>query len=238
MNDRAMWAIGVATAGLGWVVWKYGNPVVAAQIAEGWAVNLIGRGSILSNGTDGANVQNADGTTGPAGVIVEAPSVLIAQATQVLNFAADADTYSLARMGRSEGVDGMEYRMHVAINDMNDLLSRGLTAYSSITALMTYSKNASANGHYSKQSLGKRYSTHADPYEADYALAQKVQADNDAGNDPTGGAIKFVDKSGPLYVGGQKVDYDTFVANWATEGLTPVNLPNATTNFVVFQRTA
>jgi hypothetical protein len=227
VTDKDAYILIGAGAGLAFVVWKWGNPVTAAQIAEQWAVNLIGRGNALSYGTLDSN-----------GVIDEIPSVLNDQASAVLGFGSDQDTYSLARMGRSEGVDGMEYRMHVALNDMADLLSQGLTAYSTITNLMTYSKVASANGHYSKQSLGKRYSTAHDPYEGDYALAQKVLSDNASGVDPTGGAIKFIDKSGPLYVNGTQVDYDTFVANWATEGLTPSTLPGATDNFVVFSRGA
>lgn len=224
MTERQLWIIGGAGLGVAFVLWKWGNPVTAIQIAENWAVNLVGRGNALSQST----LSN--------GIVEEIPDVLIDMATAVLGFNADVDTYSLARMGRSEGVDGMEYRMHVVLNDMADLVSKGDTAYDTITKYMTHSKIAAANGHYSAQNEGKRVSTAHDPYEADYALAQKVQADHASGVDPTGGAIKFVDKSGPFYVDGQQTDYDGIVAAWADQGLTPQTLPDATSNFVVFVR--
>lgn len=228
MNARDWWIAGGIAAILGLVFWKWGNPIVAAQIAENWAVNLVGRGNQLSFST----LSN--------GIVEEVPSVLVDMATATLGFDANMDTYSLARMGRSEGVDGEEYRMHVLLNDLADLQSTyGSGVYSSVTALLIHSKIAAADGHYSAQSEGKRYSTAHDPYEADYALAQKVMVDHASGTDPTGGAVKFVDKSGPFYVDGQKTDYDGIVAAWAKQGLTADDsLPNATTNFVVFRRTA
>lgn len=234
MNARDWWIAGGIAAILGIVFWKWGNPIVAAQIAENWAVNLVGRGNQLSFST----LSN--------GIVEEVPSVLVDMATGVLGFDAEMNTYSLARMGRSEGVDGMEYRMHVALNDLAALQAQyGFGVYSSITALMIHSKKDAANGHYSSQDEGKRYSTAHDPFETDYALAQKVISDHDSGIDPTGGATKFVDKSGPFYihdpVTGEtvKTDYAGIVAAWAKDGYSPVdNLPNATSNFVVFQRLA
>lgn len=227
MNAKEWWILG-GIAALGFVLFKWGNPIVAAQLAENWAVNLVGRGNQLSFST----LSN--------GIVEEVPSVLIDMTTAVLGFDADSDTYSLARMGRSEGVDGEEYRMHVLLNDLADLQATyGTGVYSSVTALLIHSKIAAADGHYSAQSEGKRYSTAHDPFEADYALAQKVMVDHASGNDPTGGAVKFVDKSGPFYVDGAKTDYDGIVTAWAAQGLTPDDsLPNATTNFVVFRRTA
>jgi hypothetical protein len=169
------------------------------------------------------------------GVVEETPEQLGIQAAMVLGFVPDPNVLALARMGRSEGVDGMEYRMHVAINDLRYLQSvLGSGVYSSLLVLMTHSKVAAANGHFSAQRLGKRYSTAADPYEGDYQLAQKVLADDAQGVDPTGGARKFVDKSGPLYVDGQKATFDELAASWAGEGLRPVQLDGASDNFVVF----
>lgn len=221
LSER-QWAILAGTAvAAGWIELKWGA-VAAVQIAGGYVSNVFARGSVLSS------------STVVAGVVQESPDDLATAAAGVLGFAPDADTLALARMGRSEGVDGMEYRMHVALNDLASLqASYGPGVYSSILALMIHSKNAAADGHFSKQNLGKRYSTAHDPYEGDYALAQQVQADHAAGVDPTGGATKFIDKSGPLYVNGVKVDYDTFVQSWAP--LVPTTLPNATDNFVVFQ---
>jgi hypothetical protein len=227
MTERQLWFLGGAGAGLAFVVWKWGNPVVAAQIAEQWAVNLVGRGNKLS-----------ESTLDDDGVIEEVPSVLTDMASAVLGFDADTDTYSLARAGRSEGVDGMEYRMHVILNMLDaDQARYGTGIYSSVTMLAIHSKNATADGHYSKQGLGKPFSTSKDPYESDYALAQKVRADHAAGTDPTGGAVKFVDKSGPFSLDGEPATYDDIVAAWAKEGLIPDDtLPNATSNFVVFRK--
>ena len=194
------------------------------QIAGQWALSVFQRGNQLSYGT----LVN--------GVIQEVPSVLQDEATAVLGIdQADLDTYSLARMGRSEGVDGMEYRMHVALNDLASLQAQyGTGVYSSVTALMIHSKNASADGHYSEQALGKRYATTQDPYEGDYELAAKVIADNAAGIDPTGGATKFVDKSSFKFQVGNTNSYEEIVSQWAASGLSPVNLPGASDNFVVF----
>ncbi len=213
--------LGGALLGVGVVLWKWG--VSAPIIAAGWVANVFTKGNKLSE------------STVVSGVVSEVPEVLSDMASAVLGFTVDTDVYSLARMGRSEGVDGMEYRMHVVLNDIADLSRRGLSAYDTITKYVTHSKNAAADGHYSTQALGKRVATTRDPYEGDYALAQKVIADNAAGIDPTGGATKFVDKSGPFYVDGAKTDYAGLVASWAEDGLTPIdNLPGATSNFVVF----
>jgi hypothetical protein len=225
MTNRELWYLGGAGVGLTLIVWKWGNPITAAQLGEQWMTNLVGRGNKLSSST----LTN--------GVIEETPETLLDAASNVLGFKADIDTYSLARMGRSEGVDGMEYRMHVMLNDLANLQATyGWGVYSSITALMIHSKNSAADDRYSSQDMGKRCSTAKDPYEADYALAQKVQSDHAAGNDPTGGATKFVDKDGSFYVNGVKTDYAGLVANWSN--FTPTNLPGATDNFVVFVKNA
>lgn len=223
VNVNLKIALGIGAAlgvGLALLQWGANAPAVIAVspiLAVGWVMNTFDRGNKLTTST----TTNA--------VVDQLPSDLAA------SIGVDLDTYSLARMGRSEGVDGMEYRMHVVLNDIADLVSRGDTAYSTITKYMTYSRNSAANGHYSAQDLGKRVSTSKDPYQGDYDLAVQVISDHDSGIDPTNGATKFVDKSGPFYVDGAKTDYDGLVASWAADGLTPIdNLPGATSNFVVF----
>jgi hypothetical protein len=225
-DEKQILGWGGLAAGLGFVLWKWGNPVTAIDLVAQWASNLVGRGSVLSS------------STLVSGIVAEDPASLNDQASVVLGFDSVQDTYSLARAGRSEGVDGMEYRMHVILNMLQDDQSKyGLGVYSSVTALAIHSKTAAANGHYSGQGHGKPFSTAHDPFESDYALALKVQADHDSGIDPTNGAVKFVDKSGPFYINDVKVTYADIVASWASEGLTPVeDLPGATDNFVVFVR--
>lgn len=228
LSHRQLWYAGAAAAlgGLWW--WYGGNPVTAVvtagQQAAGWVLNVFDRGNVLSQST---LVQ---------GVVLEDPQVLADMASAVIGDNVDLDTYSLARMGRSEGVDGMEYRMHVACNDLAALQAQyGTGVYSSLTALMVHSKVAAADGHYSQQSLGKRYATSKDPYEGDYALAQKVLADRANGIDPTGGASKFVDKSSFSSQPGATSTYAATVASWAQQGLQPVSpLPGASDDFVVF----
>ncbi len=215
-------AIGAAM-GIGFILWKWG--VAAPIIAAGWVLNVFDRGSKLSDST----VVN--------GVVSESPEVLTDMASAVLGFTADIDTYSLARMGRSEGVDGMEYRMHVLLNDLYDLQTRYGAAYDTVTALLVRSKVDRANGRYSSQDLGKRYSTARDPYEGDYFLAQKVIDDRSRGIDIADGATKFVDKTGPFNIDGAPSTYADLVAHWGASGLVPIdNLPGATSNFVIFKR--
>ncbi len=216
-------AIG-ASAVVALILWKWG--IAAPIVAAGYILNTFERGNKLSD------------STVVSGVVSEVPEVLSDMASAVLGFTADLDTYSLARMGRSEGVDGMEYRMHVLLNDLADLQTRYPSTYSSITALLTHSKIDRADGHYSEQDLGKRFATTKDPYEGDYALAAKVIADHARGIDLVFGATKFVDKSGPFYVNGVKVDYQTLAASWREDGYRPLSLQGATDNFVVFTKEA
>lgn len=221
------WAILGASAAAGYVLARYRSVVAPASILGGYVSNVFARGSVLSS------------STLSSGVVQEDPQALIDEASGVLGFTADPDTFALAKMGRSEGVDGMEGRMHVALNDLASLQATyGTGVYSSILALMIHSKNQAAEGHFSIQKLGKRYSTAADPYVGDYQLAQKVQQDHASGIDPTGGATHFVDKDGDLYVNHQLVDYDTYAANMATQGFTAQSYPGASDNFVIFTRTA
>jgi hypothetical protein len=227
MDKRVAFAL-LAAAGVGFVLWNWG--IAAPVVAVGYVLNTFDRGNKLSD------------STVVSGVVSESPEVLTDMASAVLGFTADVDTYSLARMGRSEGVDGMEYRMHVLLNDMADLQARYGMTYDTVTDLLTHSKIARADGHYSEQNLGKRYATTKDPYEGDYLLAQKVLADRARGIDLVDGATKFVDKSGPFYIhdpitgASVKTDYNGIVAEWAKDGFHPENLQGATDNFVVFTK--
>ena len=44
-STRDIVVYGGITAGLGFMVWKWGNPVTAISIAAQWAANLVGRGN-------------------------------------------------------------------------------------------------------------------------------------------------------------------------------------------------
>lgn len=228
-SDDDLLLYGGAAVLVGLVMWEGpANVVAAVQIGAGYLTNVATRGSKL-----------ADFNVDDAGVVTDDPQDLLDQASAVLGGTADLDTFALATMGRSEGVDGMRARMHVAINDLADLQrTYGTGVYSSLAALMLHSKVAAADGHFSEQYLGKRYSTIQPPYEGDYHLAEQVIAEHAAGVDPTGGAIKFVDKDSFSTQRGATATYESKVAEWAQSGLAPFNVDGATDNFVVFRRTA
>lgn len=219
-----MLAGGAAIVGLAF--WQGPTIVRGAQVAAGYVMNVFDRGHLLY-----------ESTLNDAGVVVEDPDVLRMMAEAVLGYECDLDTLALATMGRSEGVDGMEARMHVALNDLADLQATyGTNVYSSLSALMLHSKNAAADGHFSEQYLGKRYSTAHAPYEGDYHLAEKVREDHANGFDTSGGATKFVDKTAFSTQRGSKSTYEDKVAEWAHAGLVPANVDGATDNFVVFRK--
>jgi len=227
-RDDDLLLYGGAAVLVGLALWEGPTIVAAAQIGVGYVTNLATRGNKLSESTVDA-----------AGVVTDDPELLRQQAEAVLGYSADLDTYALARMGRSEGVDGMAARMHVALNDLADLQNRyGTHIYSSLAALMLHSKVAAANGHFSEQFLGKKYATTRDPYEADYHLAEQVQTEHAAGVDPSGGATKFVDKDSFATQRGATATYEDKVAEWGAQGLAPFNVDGATDNFIVFRRTA
>jgi hypothetical protein len=172
-------------------------------------------------------------TLDASGNIPDDPDELAAAASAVVGYDVPIDIYSLARMGRSEGVNGKEIRMHVALNDLADLHTRA-PSIATVTDLVTYSTHAGARGHYGSQS-GRRYSTARDPYENDLRLAVKVWADRQAGIDRAQGAIKFVDKSSFGAQAGTR-SYDAVAAEWMAAGLEPFTVADATSDLVLFRR--
>lgn len=142
------------------------------------------------------------------------------------------DVYALARMSRSEadsrdGELSRTARIHVALNDARAL---GWTP----ARLMLYSKSADANGFFGEQRR-RRYATTRDPYAGDIRYAWRAIDEDLAGQDPTGGAVKFVDRDS---MGVQKGSgsFDALVTRWADEGLQPYSVDGLTDNFVVFRR--
>ena len=223
-DEVLLWA-GVAGI-VGLALWKGPELVAQAEIAANYVGDWTVRGNPLFQGI-----------TLTGGVVQEDPEVLREEAEAVLGYAADLDTLALAVMGRSEGVDGEEARMHVALNDLADLQATyGTGVYSSISALMLHSKVAAADGHFSEQYLGKRYATDRIPYEGDYHLAEKVRADHANGIDPTGGAVKFVDKDAFASQPGATLTFAENDANWRAKGLVPDSVAGASNNFVIYRK--
>ncbi len=178
---------------------------------------------------------------GPQGVVETLPAALVAAASLVLGRTITQESYDLGRMARSEGAAAGRIRMHVALNDA--------AAHSwSLHFTITYSTNDQAKGLYGEQytpaarapgglSSVRRYSTAKDPYEGDVVLAERVQLERAQGLDPTGGAVKFLDRES-LKVQEGAGSYEDTVAKWAKEGLAPFNLPGYPDDLVVFRRVA
>lgn len=224
---KRQWIILGAGVGAAVLVWRYRSFTAPALLAAGAVVDVFARGSRLTHTS-----------LDDDGVIQDDPGALVNAAAAVVGRDVSADAYALARMGRSEGVDGMAFRMFVALNDLDELQQHyGTHVYSGVAALMLHSKNALSDGRFSEQGLGKRYATPRDPYEGDLLLAEQVIARHAAGEDPTGGAVKFVDKDS-FGVQPGTGSYEAKVADWADDGLYPANLDGATDNFVVFRRGA
>lgn len=222
-DDLALYA--GAAALLGIVLWNGAELGRAIVVGAGYVANTFARGSQLSHS------HLVDD------VVVESPAELVAQASAAVGYDVDPDDYALARMGRSEGVDGMGARMHVVLNDLAELQRvYGTRVYSSIMALLTHSKNERADGHFSRQALGKRQATTKDPFEGDLSLAIAVRAEHARGIDPTAGATKFVDIDSFGVQEGTGTYAET-LAEWTADGLEPSNVPGASSNFVVFRQT-
>lgn len=212
-----------ATGGLGSGLLSAGATVAARGVLD-----AVDRGSRLTYSTMGAD-----------GVIVEDPADLCAQMGAAVGRAVSQDAADLARMIRSEGAAAGIIRAHVALNDA--------AAHNwSLHFTLTYSTNPTAKGRYGDQytpasqapggvASSRRYSTAHDPYEGDLTVAEQAIADDANGIDPSGGAVKFLDKASlKVQVGAR--DYDTIVADWAQDGLAPFTLPGFSSDFVVFRR--
>jgi hypothetical protein len=190
-------------------------------------VDVIGRGTRLTTTT----TVDDDGVD--TGIITADPADLLAQASAVLGRPISADVHALMRMARSEGIAAAELRVHVALNDLADLNDRRGFGWSAFD-LITYSTDPNARGKFGTQ-LHRRYASTRDAYAGDAARVELAVAEHAAGNDPTGGALKFVDKSSfGVQVGTSS--YDALAASWAAEGLRPFTVPGESDDFVVFRR--
>ena len=180
-------------------------------------------------------------TLGADGLIPDDPAELAAQAGEVLGRDLPQELYDLARMKRSEqGTDDGRLRVHVALNDAEE---HNWSTHFAIT----YSTNAAARGWYGEQFTPadrapggqksvRRYATTRDPYEGDVTIVERVLLERAQGLDPTGGAVKFVDRSSMGGVQEGSIAYDELVRRWAAEGLHPFTVPGYPADLVVFRR--
>jgi hypothetical protein len=209
---------------LGFVgLWFFSPRRIANVVAD-----VVNRGELLT-----------DTQLDDTGVIPFDPADLVEIASGVMGRPVSADTYALARMRRSEMAigesdDASALRIHVALNDLEDLNTRRLFGWSA-EDLITYSTHADHRGLFGEQNDGRRYASTKDPHVGDALLAEQVQQQHASGIDPTGGALKFVDR-GSMGAQVGSGSYDNLVVKWAAENLEPSTIPGYSENFVVFRR--
>jgi hypothetical protein len=222
-NQRLAVVGGVTVLGFG-ALYLFSPRRIANVVAD-----VVNRGELLT-----------DTQLDDTGVIPFDPADLVEIASGVMGREVTGDTYALARMRRSEMAigesdDASALRIHVALNDLEDLNTRRLFGWSA-EDLITYSTNADHKGLFGVQNDGRRYASTKDPHVGDALLAEQVQQQHAAGLDPTGGALKFVDR-GSMGAQVGSSSYDKLVVRWAAENLQPYTLPGYSDDFVVFRRT-
>lgn len=217
----------------------------AAALALWWkgriivdtATDLINRGDLLTSAPMGDD-----------GVVLGTPDELADQASAVLGRYVHPDTYSGARMIRSEGAAAGLLRAHVALNDARALgwTMRKLITYAIVSHSSPVQLHPAANGLYGEQfvptdrapdgiPITRRYASSKDPHAGDVLTYEQAVAEQAQGIDPTMGAVKFVDKSSlGIQVGSSK--YEAIVARWGAQGLQPFTVDGWSDDFVVFRK--
>jgi len=213
----------VAAVGFAYLFIKYDEGDVTLETTLDFLG--VGRGRKLNNSS--MSYVNAEGKTVKLDYVPTSPNVLISEAEQVLGVDIDRDVYALARSGRSEGVNGMEARMHVMVNQAREA---GLSVFELTVRRSGYE----GDGFFGIQKH-RRWASSRDPYEGDIGLATKVIIDNSAGKDTTGGASRFVDKSAFGKQEGTRT-YAEVKAKWGAEGYEAYRYPDASSDFVLFRR--
>jgi len=165
------------------------------------------------------------------GVVQETPGELAAVAAAVVGRPVSEDALALALMARAEG--GSEgqiskvYRCHVAINQ-----ARALGW--SIVDVITYHQTPSRAHRFGAQTSG-RFASGRDCWESDLAAGEYAIGQRDRGEDPTGGALNFVDAGGFGAQAGTG-SFEELIEKWAADGKTPGTLPDASSGLVFFWR--
>lgn len=214
--------------GAGVTVLGFAGLYLFGRRAVNVVVDVANRGELLT-----------DTQLDDAGIIPADPADLVALASGVMGRDVTPATYALARMRRSEMAIGESdeasaLRVQVALNDLDDLNRRRLFGWTA-EDLITYSTNPDHRGLFGEQNDGRRYASTKDPHVGDALLAEQVQQQHASGIDPTGGALKFVDRGS---MGAQigSGSYDNLVVRWAAENLQPSTIPGYSSDFVVFRR--
>jgi hypothetical protein len=174
----------------------------------------------------------------PDGRVPDAPATLARIASAYMGREVTPDVYALARMVASETdahhPETAALRVHVALNDLADLNHRKHLNWRPVD-LITYSTMPYHRDWFGEQYLGRRYGSSKNPTTEDVFTVERAISDRAEGIDPTGGAVKFIDK---LSMGKQKGSgsYEAKAAQWAEEGLHPATVDGMPDHFVVFRR--
>lgn len=177
------------------------------------------------------------------GIVVESPAAIADALSHDLGRPVSRDVSALARMLASE-VDERHpetaiVRAHVCLNDLADLHRRhpswGWT--SSVEGLITYSSLPEHKRHFGAQENGRRYASTKNANAAHVVIAEHALDEHARGVDPTGGALKFIDKRSMGVQHGSR-SFESVAGAWATEGLHPHQLPGYPADLYVFRRTA
>jgi hypothetical protein len=175
------------------------------------------------------------------GIIVEPPAVIAAALAAELGRPVSRDVSALARMLASETEarhpETAPVRAHIALNDLADLNRRHSDWHWTIEDLITYSSMPVHRGHFGEQRWGRRYASDRDGAAAYVLIAEQAIAEHARGEDPTGGALKFIDKRSMLVQHGTR-SFESVASAWATEGLHPFQLAGYPEDLFVFRRTA
>lgn len=160
------------------------------------------------------------------GYIPVSPAKLIEEAQNVMGESITADEFALAASGRSEGVNGMIYRMHVMLNQADE---SGISVFD-----MTVRESGASNGFFGEQ-RGRRWASPEAPYEGDILRARVAINEHAQGVDRTGGAGRYYDISAFGKQPGTRTE-SVVREEWLDDGYSPYHAPDATNDFVLWSR--
>jgi hypothetical protein len=212
MTGNAAGLFALIGAGVAFCIVTGTNPIAPL-------VDVVGRGQRLTF------------STVVEGVVRESPAALAAQAAAVVGRPVSEEAIALALMVRAEGGSGGQtskvYRCHVAYNQASGL---GW----SVVEVITYHTTPTRNRHFGEQITG-RFASGRDCYEGDLQAAEFAAAQRAAGEDPTAGALNFVDRDS-FGVQSGTGSFADVVDRWAADGKVPGTLPDAQSGLVFFWR--
>lgn len=174
----------------------------------------------------------------PDGRVHDNPHTLSRLASAYMGRHVSPGVYALARMVASETdpehPETAPLRVHVALNDLDDLNKRKHLGWTAL-GLITYSTQPAHRDFFGEQHIGRRYGSSKNPTTQDVFCVEQVLSDRGEGIDPTQGALKFVDK---LSMGKQHGSgkFDALALSWAAEGLRPGTVEGMPDHFIVFRR--